>query len=41
MCSATKLQLTVIAPNSTKFFAERVQTSFQVWCPKTCMKDGG
>lgn len=35
------LQLAVIAPNSTEFFAECVQTSFQVWCPKACMKHSG
>lgn len=38
---AYQLQLTIIAPNSTEFLSECIQTCFQVGSSKTCMKDGG
>ena len=36
-----ELQLTVIAPDCTKFLTESVKTSLQVRCSKTCMEDSG
>lgn len=36
-----KLQLAIVAPDSSKFLTECVKASLQIRCPKACMKKSG